>query len=879
MAAEQEQPEQFPEQFSESWPDDPGETQLEHWLQSAYDGPPLRPEFAAALRQQLEQEFFGPRPRNNVALDLSDALAVAPSRSGTVLPTSVAVAPRSKLRLILSLATAAALLAAVSFWNTRPAYGWAEMLRALQQCTWVQAVVTVEDAQTSGWASFDKGVFAVQSDDRTAFRDLRGRVVSDFRANERVIHQRTLERQAPWNWQSLLLAFLAREFDFPKQDLSGALLSAEVVKESWRPVPAKDGHGELIELQVMLRLSDADSRQLELMFLIDPQTHLPVSCRVLGGGEREAVEYEFSYPNEGPETIFALGVPREIEVVTSLALASRPAKLPPRVEATEVIEHLVESQKPDRTTDETADDSPAEHRIASSPAPAMQDSLDQVAALPFDELVARTNTELSTFWKAQAVRPAVVASDEEFVRRVYLDLTGRIPMVSEVYQFMDDTLPKRRERLVDDLLNRRDHATHLAAVWRSMLLPDGMDLSRLGGTAQFDAWLADRFGENMPYDQLVGQLLLAEGRVSESGPLLFYAALKLNPEEIAAKTSRAFLGTRMECAQCHDHPFDEVTQDAFWGYAAFFAQISRPRGKLEMTSPVMRVHDIHSGEVMLPDTDVVVKPRLPDAEADLAEPEAASSRRRQLVDWLTATDNRRFAQATVNRVWEHLFGRGLVNPVDDMRSDNPPICPELLDLLSNDFAANGFDLRRLLRALVLSDAYQLSSRADSDEPSQALCFARMNVKSFTADQLYDCIAVATRNEAMITSGAGESSLARFENPTRQAFIQQFRAPPGERTDYQAGIPQALALMHGTLVHGATDLSTSGLLKSLEAPFFTDEQRIETLFLATLSRQPDPQEREQMLAHVRAAESPTDKSRALGDVLWALVNSAEFTFIH
>jgi hypothetical protein len=412
-----------------------------------------------------------------------------------------------------------------------------------------------------------------------------------------------------------------------------------------------------------------------------------------------------------------------------------------------------------------------------------------------------------------------------------------------------------------------------------MLLPDGMDLSRLGGTAQFDAWLADRFGENMPYDQLVGQLLLAEGRVSESGPLLFYAALKLNPEEIAAKTSRAFLGTRMECAQCHDHPFDEITQDAFWGYAAFFAQISRPRGKLEMTSPVMRVHDIHSGEVMLPDTDVVVKPRLPDAEADLAEPEAASSRRRQLVDWLTATDNRRFAQATVNRVWEHLFGRGLVNPVDDMRSDNPPICPELLDLLSNDFAANGFDLRRLLRALVLSDAYQLSSRADSDEPSQALCFARMNVKSFTADQLYDCIAVATRNEAMITSGAGESSLARFENPTRQAFIQQFRAPPGERTDYQAGIPQALALMHGTLVHGATDLSTSGLLKSLEAPFFTDEQRIETLFLATLSRQPDPQQREQMLAHVRAAESPTDKSRALGDVLWALVNSAEFTFIH
>jgi hypothetical protein len=542
------------------------------------------------------------------------------------------------------------------------------------------------------------------------------------------------------------------------------------------------------------------------------------------------------------------------------------------------VELLVEAEKP-QPKSQSADDAPAEELLAANTLARARDSLSDVAPLPFDELVQQINAQMSAFWQAQAVRPAAPTSDQEFVRRVYLDLTGRIPIVSEVYEFLDDTHAGRRERLVDDLLERRDHATHLAAVWRGMLLPDGVDLSPLGGAAQFDAWLADRFGENLPYDQLVRQLLLAEGRVSESGPLLFYAALRLNPEEIAAKTSRAFLGMRMECAQCHDHPFDQITQDAFWGYAAFFAQISRPRGKMEMTSPVMRVHDIPSGEVMLPDTEVVVKPRLPGAEADLPEPAGDSSRRQQLVAWLSSADNGHFSRATVNRVWEHLFGRGLVSPVDDMRPDNPPICPELLDLLSRDFAASGFDLRRLLRALVLSDAYQLSSQADADEPSQALCFARMNLKSFTADQLYDCIAVATRNEAMITSGTGESSLARFENPTRQAFIEQFRAPPGERTDYQAGIPQALALMHGKLVDGATDLSTSGLLKSLEAPFFSDEQRVETLFLATLSRQPEPHEREQMLAHVRAAKTPDDKSRALGDVLWALLNSGEFTFNH
>jgi len=180
---------------------------------------------------------------------------------------------------------------------------------------------------------------------------------------------------------------------------------------------------------------------------------------------------------------------------------------------------------------------------------------------------------------------------------------------------------------------------------------------------------------------------------------------------------------------------------------------------------------------------------------------------------------------------------------------------------------------------VLSDAYQLSSRSQADEPSQGLSFARMNMKSFTADQLYDCISVATDFEATQNGNAADGALLRFGNQSRQAFIEQFRAPPGQRTDYHAGIPQALTLMHGYLIHGATDLSSSGLLKSLEAPFFTDQQRIETLFLATLSRYPDTAEQETMLSYVDGATTDADRGSAWGDILWALLNSAEFTFIH
>ena len=456
---------------------------------------------------------------------------------------------------------------------------------------------------------------------------------------------------------------------------------------------------------------------------------------------------------------------------------------------------------------------PVVKKVDEKPAPkkdAAHQRINKSDWKPFDkpladgELASRVDNELAAHWQKNGIHPVEPASDSEFMRRVYLDLTGRIPTVSEVHDFFDDASPNRRELLVDRLLDHRDHATHMAALWRAVLIPAEVDLNRLGGTQKFEEWLADRFAAKEPYDKIVSDLLLAEGRLADSGPLLFYAALKMNPEELAAKTSRAFLGVRLECAQCHDHKFEAISQHDFWSFAAFFARISRPQGKMEVASNVLAVRDNERGDVQIPNSKEIVPPRLPLDENNLDEKPGGPSRRKRLVEWLTSPNNEQFSKAAVNRVWAQLFGRGLVEPVDDMRPANEPIAPQVLDTLSRDFAASHFDLRRLMRALVLTKTYQLSSRSHDNDPSRTLNFAQMNIKSFTAEQLYDCIAVATQKSKFDGATPNAPGLERFGDMSRQAFVDQFRAPTNEVTDYHAGIPQALTLMHGGLIQNATD---------------------------------------------------------------------------
>ena len=358
---------------------------------------------------------------------------------------------------------------------------------------------------------------------------------------------------------------------------------------------------------------------------------------------------------------------------------------------------------------------------------------------------------------------------------------------------------------------------------------------------------------------------------------MFYSATKLEADQLAGRTARVFLGMRLECAQCHDHPFEPWTQEDFWGFAAFFARISRPRGKLENVSTVMQVRDVDRGEVMMPESESAVAPKFLNASEEII-PEKANQRRQKLTQWLTGRDNPYFARATANRVWSMLFGKGIVNPVDDFGVGNPPLSPELLDLLAGHFIQSDFDLRELFRVVALSRPYRLSSGADDVHEIREEWFAQMNVKMLTVEQVYDCITVATmpgtaQNDSMM------GLVNRFGNTSRDEFLREFRTPSGRATEYQGGIPQALTMMNGGLIDSATGLQSSGLLKSLTAPFFTRDQRIEILYFATLSREPRASEKELLDQYITGEMSSAEFREALSDVLWALLNSAEFTMNH
>jgi hypothetical protein len=496
---------------------------------------------------------------------------------------------------------------------------------------------------------------------------------------------------------------------------------------------------------------------------------------------------------------------------------------------------------------------------------------------PLEEMAARIDELLAEGWQRAGVEPAPPASDAEFLRRAWLDLCGIIPPLNDadgtsgVRNFLASTDPNKRAVLIQRLLAKPRRATHLATIWQGVLLPSDAN-SQQFGESPFQTWLRSRLADNAPYDVLIEEIVLARGRANQPGPALFFTSLQLKPEELAASTSRVFLGTQIQCAQCHDHPFDHWRQQDFWAYAAFFSRLTRNQRQ----AVASEVQDVEWGDVTLPGTQEVVLPRFLGGE--LSSDESAKTRRERLAQWLTWPENPFVARAAVNRVWAQLFGRGLVEPVDDLGPHNPPSHPQLLDELATYFVRTGYDLNRLTETLAATRAYQLSSQSPSSGADRPELFARMAVKSLTAEQLYDCLLEATRRREIVAA-APQAAFNRTVDTNRVAFLNRFRAPTQGPTEYEGGVPQALTLMNGPLMQQATDLPSSDLLAALDAPFFTNYQRIEVLYLSTLARLPDDAERRKFGAHVEQATGDTGRRRALGDILWALLNSAEFTLNH
>ncbi len=511
-------------------------------------------------------------------------------------------------------------------------------------------------------------------------------------------------------------------------------------------------------------------------------------------------------------------------------------------------------------------------------------------ALDAPALAAKIDRILAQRWAKAGARPAPPADDSEFLRRAYLDLAGRIPTVAEARSFLADRRADRRARLVERLLRSPRYAAHFTNVWRALLIPEANNNFQVrlqqGG---FEGWLAQRLKRNVRYDKMVRELLTAKvgqgnpfaGLLESSSPVTFYLAKEFRPENLAAGTARVFLGVSVECAQCHNHPFADWKKEQFWSFAAFYSGIQSQRLN-DFLAPT--AEDPNKHELTIPGSGKVIQARFLDGTEPKWGP--GVSARGALADWLTAPANPYFARATVNRLWAYFLGTGLSEPVDEMvGGTQPPAHPELLDLLAREFVSHDFDLQFLIRAITATRAYQLSSAATHPSQDDATLFARMPLRGLTGEQLFDTVATATGYR---DSGGGDdliSGLLGGNRSARSDFLTRF-APSERPVEAQTSILQALTLMNGKVIAAATSLEKSELLGAVvDAPFLTAAERIETLYLATLSRQPTARERDRALKFVSDAVARRKEGKglahrnALADVYWALLNNPEFMLNH
>jgi hypothetical protein len=515
-------------------------------------------------------------------------------------------------------------------------------------------------------------------------------------------------------------------------------------------------------------------------------------------------------------------------------------------------------------------------------------------AAPPDPVRALADTidkRVAAGWSAAKVKPAPAADDAEFLRRVYLHLAGRIPSVSEARAFLDDKSADKREKVVEQLLKSPRYVSHFINVWRGWMIPEAdASIQARFLIPGFETWLRDKLRENVGYDTLVHELLTtpidAQQNVffrgtgnATANPASFYVAKEMKPENLGASAARLFLGIRLECAQCHNHPFADWKKDQFWQFAAFFSGIrSQSRGDFVVPG----TDQSQKKSLSIPNTDKVVEARFPDgSEPKWKEKEPT---RRVLADWVTSPDNPYFARATVNRMWEYFFGLGLIDPVDEMvGTESAASHPELLDELAKAFVASKFDLKFLIRAITASRTYQLSSRKTDATQEEHKHFARFPLRGMTAEQLYDSVSFATGYQEGGQNFPGV--FIRGDRSPRGEFIARFAEQSGKATDSQTSILQALALMNGKLVEDATSLDRSETLVAVvENPFMTADQRIETLYLAALSRMPTAKELARMKRFIdESAPDGVDREKkqkqALADVFWTLLNSSEFVLNH
>ncbi len=530
---------------------------------------------------------------------------------------------------------------------------------------------------------------------------------------------------------------------------------------------------------------------------------------------------------------------------------------------------------------------------------------DQIPADVFDSLPRENFVDDLIYAKLreQSIRPSPAAPDHVFLRRVYTDIIGRLPTPDEARSYLDSDDPEKRSRLIDTLLDRPEYADHWANQWADLLRPNPYRVG-IKAVLNYDNWIRDQFRRNVPHDEFVAALVTAKGSTWQNGAATLYRDRR-SPDEMTTLVSQLFLGIRLECAKCHHHPFERWSQSDFYAFAAHFARVDHKGTGLSPpisgSEEVVYVSD--RGEVKHPITGETMDPSplfpFDDGVSDRGEPSdqsepsnqsqspdaikssddrgASRDPRRALAAWMTSKENDYFAQVQVNRVWAAMMGRGLVEPIDDLRSTNPPTSPQLLRALADSFRDSGYDNKQLIKTIAMSNAYSLSSEPNETNVADQTNYSRHYRHRMRAEVLLDAVSDVTETPtsfAAMPDGSRASQV--WTHRIGSMFLDTFgrpnenQDPPCERTP-DSSVTQSLHLMNSREIDERIR-SDDGRAARLAASDRSAAEIAEELYLATFSRYPDPEEAAYAAELIDAAEQ---RRGVIEDLTWALLNAPEF----
>jgi len=479
--------------------------------------------------------------------------------------------------------------------------------------------------------------------------------------------------------------------------------------------------------------------------------------------------------------------------------------------------------------------------------------------------------------KLLGMLPSGPASDSTFLRRAHLRVIGRLPTPEETRAFLADTSPDKRDRLIDQLLDRPEYADFWANKWADLLRPNPY---RVGIKAvwNLDAWLRAAFRENLPYDQFVRELITAQGSTWRNGATVIFRD-RPDTVEIGSSVSQLFLGIRLECAKCHQHPFEVWSQDDFYGFASIFSRVGHVGG---LSPPISGGEEIiftaASGELRHGRTNLPVAPRILKQSEPLAL-NPGDEPREKLAEWMTSDTNPYFAKVMANRVWADIMGQGLVDPVDDLRATNPASNEPLLDYLAEDFRQNGYDIKHLIRRIMTSHVFGLSSIPSDRNATDLKNFSRYYRQRLRAEVLLDAVNdILETEEAFDGMPPGSRATQVWTHRSSSLFLDTFgrpdpnQDPPCERTT-DSTTPQVLHLMNSPELNKklAQDQARPAKLAASAEP---REKIVEEAYLLAYSRFPTSAEMQKAVALI----PDTERRPAVEDLFWALLNTPEFLFI-